>query len=69
MSSSSSPSIWAMTSTTRPAAARATPARCTRSKTVLTEVGAVQIHVPRGPRGDLRAEDRGEAAETVDWGG
>jgi transposase-like protein len=38
----------------------------TRSKTVVAEVGRVEIEVARGPGGQLRAADRQEAAAPAD---
>jgi putative transposase len=43
----SSPTIWTMSTATRPAATAATPPNGTRAKTVLTEVGPVELEVPR----------------------
>ena len=38
----------------------------TRSKTVLTEIGPVEIEVPQGHRVDVRAADRQEAPAPAD---
>ena len=43
----SSPTIWATSTATRSAATAATPPGGTRAKTVLTEVGPVELEVPR----------------------